>query len=96
MNNTNHLSSHTMARIPLINQLILTAIGYKFDCIRLVSVDGDEEHVHPGDSFIDYTRCGMKNDDTSMEAVPADVKELTQSKEALVENMQTIIHFFLD
>jgi hypothetical protein len=52
--------------------------------------------VHPGDSFVDYTTCGMKNDDTSMEAVPADVKELTQNEEALVENMQTIIHFFLD
>jgi hypothetical protein len=36
----------------LFNQLLLTALGDKFDCIRLIAVDGVEEHVRPGDAFL--------------------------------------------
>jgi hypothetical protein len=71
----------------LLNQLLLTALGDKFDCIRLVAVDGEEEHVHPGDSFVDDTTTDMTNDDTTMEPVPAEVKELMQSEEHLIEKM---------
>jgi hypothetical protein len=79
----------------LLNQLLLTELGEKFDCIRLVSVDGVEEQVRPGESFIDDTIFGVKNDDISTEAVSVEEKELPQSEEVLVEKMQTIIHFFL-
>jgi hypothetical protein len=58
----------------LLNQLLLTALGDKFDCIRLVAVDGEEDHVHPGDSFINDTSWGVINDDMSMKAISAYVK----------------------
>jgi hypothetical protein len=64
----------------LLNQLLLTALGDKFDCIRLISVDGVEEHVHPGDAFVDYTTTGVKNDDTKIEPVDAEVTALTLSE----------------
>jgi hypothetical protein len=31
----------------LINQLLLAALGEKFTCIRLVVIDGEEEHIRP-------------------------------------------------
>jgi hypothetical protein len=74
----------------------LTALGEKFDCIRLVSVDGDEEHVQPGDSFVDDTPTGVTNEDTTIDPVLAEVTYLTQSEDALIGQMQTIIQFFLD
>jgi hypothetical protein len=80
----------------LLNQLLLTALGDKSNCVRLVAVYGEEEHVRPGDSFVDDTTCGVTNDDTTMEAIPVEVKELMQSEDDLVEKMQTIIKFFLD
>jgi hypothetical protein len=61
----------------LLNQMLLTALGDTFDCIMVVAVDGEEEHVIPGDSFIDNTAWGVTNDDTSMEILPVDGKELT-------------------
>jgi hypothetical protein len=82
--------------LALLNKLLLTALGYKFECRRLVAVDVEEEHVRPGNYFINDTTCVMKNHGTSMEAVPADVKELTQSEEDLIEKMQAIIHVFLN
>jgi hypothetical protein len=33
----------------LINQLLLAALDDKFTCIRLVAIDGVEEHIRPGD-----------------------------------------------
>jgi hypothetical protein len=80
----------------LLNQLLLTALGNKFDCIRLISVDGVEEHVHPGDAFVDDTTTGVTNDDTTIDPVDAEVTSLTLSKEELIGKMQTIIQFFLD
>jgi hypothetical protein len=80
----------------LLNQLLLTDLGDKFDCIRLISVDGVEEHVHPGDAFVDDTTTGVTNDDITIEPVDADVTALTLSEEELIGKMQTIIQFFLD
>jgi hypothetical protein len=80
----------------LLNQLLLTALGDKFDCIRLIAVDGVEEHVHPGHAFVDDTTAGVTNDDTKMEPVDAEVTALTLSKEELIGKMQTIVQFFID
>jgi hypothetical protein len=80
----------------LLNQLLLVALGEKFDCIQLVVVDGEEEHVRPRDSFVDVTTTDVTNDDTTMEPVPAEVKELTQSEEDLIGKMHIIIQFVLD
>jgi hypothetical protein len=80
----------------LLNQLLLTALVEKFDCIRLVSIDGVDEHVIPGDSFVYDTTTGMTNDDTTMDPVPVELLDLTQSEEELIGQMQNIIQFFLD
>jgi hypothetical protein len=80
----------------LLNQIILVALEEKFDCIRLVAVDGVEEHIRPGDSFVDDTTCGVTYDNVDMEPVPASVTNLTDSEEALVGRMEEIIQFFLD
>jgi hypothetical protein len=55
----------------LANQIILTALEAKFDCIKLVAVDGVEEHIRPGDSFVDDTTCSVTDDNVDMEPVPA-------------------------
>jgi hypothetical protein len=55
----------------LLNQLLITALGDKFDCIRLIAVDGVEEQVHPGDAFVDDATTGVTNDDTTIEPVDA-------------------------
>jgi hypothetical protein len=80
----------------LLNQLLLTALGDKFDCIRLIAVDEVEEHVRPGDAFVEDTTTGVTNDDTSIEPVDAEVTALTLSEEELIWKMQTIIRFFFD
>jgi hypothetical protein len=80
----------------LLNQIILAALEEKFDCIRLVAVDGVEEHIRPGDSFVDDTTCGVTDDNVDMEPVPASVTNLTNGEEALVGRMEEIIQFFLD
>jgi hypothetical protein len=80
----------------LLNQIILSALEEKFDCIRLVAVDGVEEHIRPGDSFVDDTTCGVTDDNLDMEPVPASVTNLTSGEEALVGRMEEIIQFFLD
>jgi hypothetical protein len=68
----------------LLIQLLLTALGEKFDCIRLVAgLDGKEEHVRPSNSFADDITTGVTNDNTIMDPVPCQVKDLTQSEEAL-------------
>jgi hypothetical protein len=71
-------------------------LGDKFECVRLTAVDGLEEHVHPGDAFLDVTTTGVTNDDTKMEPVDVQVTELTLSEEDLIRKMQRIIQFFLD
>jgi hypothetical protein len=50
----------------LLNQLLFTALGEEFECIKLVSVDGKVEHKRPGGSFVDDTTTGTTNDDTTM------------------------------
>jgi hypothetical protein len=80
----------------LINQLLLAALGEKFTCIRLVAIDGVEEHIRPGDSFVDDTTTGTANDDPELEPVSTDQAEMTTSKEALIAKMGEIIHLFLD
>jgi hypothetical protein len=80
----------------LLNQLLLTALGEEFECIRLVSVDGKVEHKRPGDSFVDDTTTGTTNDDATMEPVPVEQEALTWSEEELIAKMQDIIQFFLD
>jgi hypothetical protein len=39
----------------LLNQLILTALEEKYECITLVSVDKSTISTWPGDSFVDDT-----------------------------------------
>jgi hypothetical protein len=73
----------------LINQLLLTALGDKCDCIRLIAVDGLAGHIRPGDAFVDDTMTGVTNDDTTIEPVEAEVTELTLSEEELTGKMQT-------
>jgi hypothetical protein len=80
----------------LINQLLLAALGEKFTCIRLVAINGEEEHIRPGDSFVDDTTTGSTNDNSELELVSHDISDLTSSKETLIAKMEEIIHFFLD
>jgi hypothetical protein len=79
-----------------LNQLLLTVLGDKFDCIRLIEVDGVEEHVRPGDAFVDDITTGVTNDDTTMDPVDFEVTDLTPSEEELIGKMQMISQFFLD
>jgi hypothetical protein len=65
----------------LLNQLILAALEEKFDCFRLVEIDGVEEHIRPGDSFVDDTTCGVTDDDTTAEPVSSEVQELVEREE---------------
>jgi hypothetical protein len=80
----------------LINQLLLAALGEKFTCIRLVAIDGEEEFIRPGDSFVDDTRTGTTNDDSKISPVSHVISDLTSSEETLIAKMEEIIHFFLD
>jgi hypothetical protein len=74
----------------------VAALGKKFNFIRLVAVNGEKDHVRPDDSFLDDTLTGVTNDDTAMEPVPVEFKELMQIEEDLIGKMQIIIQFFLD
>jgi hypothetical protein len=62
----------------------------------LVAVDGVEEHISPGESFVDDTTCGATNDDPDIEPTGVEVQQLTESEEKLVTRMQDIVQFFLD
>jgi hypothetical protein len=80
----------------LLNHLLLAALGEKSTCIRLVSIDGAEEYIWPGDSFVDDTMNGSTNDDPELVPVSSDIVELTTSEEALIAKMEEIIQIFLD
>jgi hypothetical protein len=80
----------------LLNQLILTALGEKIECITLVSVDKSKINTRLGDSFLDATAMGVTSYDTNREPVPIEEKELTVDEEELIEHMQVVIQFFLD
>jgi hypothetical protein len=71
-------------------------LGDKFDCIRLTAVDRVEEHVRPGDEFVDDTTTGVTNDDTTIRSVDAEVTDLNIREEELIGKMQTIIQNFLN
>jgi hypothetical protein len=80
----------------LINQLLLAALGDKFTCIHVLAIDVVEEHIRPGDSFVDDTTTGSTNDDSGLEPLSTDEAELTTSEETIVAKMEEIIHFSLD
>jgi hypothetical protein len=80
----------------LLNQIILAALEEKIDCIRLVAVDRVEEHIRPGDSFVDYTTCRAMDDNVDMEPITDSVTNLTDGEYALVGRMEEIIQFFLN
>jgi hypothetical protein len=79
----------------LLNQLILTALEEKYECITLVSVDKSTISTQPGDSFVDDTTTGTTDDDVTKDPVSIDEKELTSDEEAMVKRMEDIIQFFL-
>jgi hypothetical protein len=80
----------------LLNQLIITALEEKYECITLVSVDKTEISTRPGDAFVDDTTTGTTEDDVTKEPVTLKEKELTSNEEAMIKRMEDIIQFFLD
>jgi hypothetical protein len=80
----------------LLNQLILTALEEKYECITVVSVDKSTISTRPGESFLDDTKTGTADDNVTKDPVPIDEKELTSDEEAMVKGMEDIIQFFLD
>jgi hypothetical protein len=80
----------------LLNQLKLTALEEKYECITLVSVDKPKISKQPGDSFVDDTPTGTADDDVMKDPVPIEEKELKSDEEAMVKRMEDIIKFFLD
>jgi hypothetical protein len=80
----------------LLNQLLLTALGEEFDCISLVSVDGRTTDTRRGDSFVDDTTTGAKDDNHNLDPIPSTARGLTQEEDSLVAQMEVIIQFFLD
>jgi hypothetical protein len=89
-------SSLTPILWALLNQLLLVALGEKCYCIISAAIDGVEEHIRPGDSFVDDTTCGTTNDDPDIEPTGIEVQQLAESEEKLVTRNQDIIKFFLD
>jgi hypothetical protein len=80
----------------LLNQLILAALEEKFDSIRLVAIDGVEEHARPGYSFVDDTTCRVTDDDITSDPVSSAALELEEVEEELIEKMEYIMQYFLD
>jgi hypothetical protein len=80
----------------LPNQLKMTALEEKCECIKLMSVDNRKTNRRPGDSFINDTTPGVTSDDTAREPVPLEEKDLMTDKFELIEHMQLVIQFFLD
>jgi hypothetical protein len=74
----------------------MTALGERFECITLVSVDKSKTSTRPGDSFVDITTTGVTSDDTPRKPVPIEEKELTVDEVALIEKMKVVIQFFID
>jgi hypothetical protein len=71
-------------------------LGEKFTCICLVAIDGVEEHIRTGNSFVDDTTTGTTNDYPELEPVSTDQAELTTSEEALISKMEESIQIFLN
>jgi hypothetical protein len=68
----------------LLNHIILATLEEKFNCIRLVAVDGVEDHIRPGDSFVYDTTCGVTDDNVDMEPVPASVTNPTDGEDSIL------------
>jgi hypothetical protein len=68
----------------LLNQLIVTAHGEKFECIKVVSVDNSQTDRRPVDSFIDDTTTGVILDDTAREPVLLEDKDMTTDEIGLI------------
>jgi hypothetical protein len=68
----------------LLNQLIMTALGEKFDCIKLVSVYNSTTNTIPGDSFVDDTTTGVTSDDTPRDPVSIEVTDLTADEGEII------------
>jgi hypothetical protein len=58
----------------------MNALGEKFECIKLVSVDNIKTSMRPGNSCVDDTTTGVTSDDTTREPVPLDEKDLTTNE----------------
>jgi hypothetical protein len=80
----------------LLNQLIMTALGEKFDCIKLVWVDNSKTNTRPGDSYVDDITTGVTSDDIARESVPLEETDLKTDEVEFIEQMQVVIQFFLD
>jgi hypothetical protein len=80
----------------LLNQLVMTLLGEKNGCIKLVSVDNSKTNTRQGGSFVNDTTTRVTSDDTAREPVPLDEKDLTTDEVELIEQMQVAIQFFLD
>jgi hypothetical protein len=78
----------------LLNQLLIMALGEKFDCIKLVYIEGTT-HTRPGDSSVDDTTTGDTSNDVMSLLVDASKQGLTEEEEKLVAKLETIIQFFL-
>jgi hypothetical protein len=61
-----------------------------------VAIEGEEEHIRPGDYFVDDTTTGTTNDEYELEPVSHDISDLNSSEETLIARMEEIIQFFLD
>jgi hypothetical protein len=80
----------------LLNQLIMTALGEKFECSKLASVDNSKAHTMPGDSLVNDTTTGVTSDHITREPVLLGEKDMTTGKTELIKQMQVVIQFFLD
>jgi hypothetical protein len=61
-----------------------------------VEINGEEEHIRPGDSFVEDTKTGTTNDDSKLDPVSHVISDLTSSEETLIAKMEEVIQFFLD
>jgi hypothetical protein len=61
--------------------------GGEIAYIHLVVIDGVEEHIRPGDSFVYDTTTGTTNDNPELEPISADRLELITSKETIIAKM---------
>jgi hypothetical protein len=59
----------------LLNQLIMTALGENFECIKMVLVDNSKTNTRPGDSLVDDTTTGVTTDDRAREPILLEEKD---------------------
>jgi hypothetical protein len=59
-------------------------------------VDGIEEYIRLGESFINNTTCGAMKNDPDIEPTGVEVEQLTEREDKMATRMQDIIQLFLD